>query len=138
MKISEIITDKYKLRIPPTVYYDLLADVQEVEEKQEPCGDAISRDAVIEHYNSGEILQCNHVSRNNLLNYIEGLPSIQPTAKENLVVENCISREAVKEFVEYIQTIKDKHNVEGSPINYGTICDLVIRGWKLVESEDKE
>jgi hypothetical protein len=36
MKISEIITDKYKLRIPPTVYYELLADVQEVEEEQEP------------------------------------------------------------------------------------------------------
>lgn len=35
MKISEIITDKYKLRIPPTVYYDLLADVVEIEE-QEP------------------------------------------------------------------------------------------------------
>lgn len=32
MKISEIITDKYKLRIPPTVYYELLADVREVEE----------------------------------------------------------------------------------------------------------
>lgn len=41
MKISEIITDKYKLRIPPTVYYDLLADVQEVEEKQEPILDKI-------------------------------------------------------------------------------------------------
>ena len=39
MKISEIITDKYKLRIPPTVYYDLLADVREVEEDQEPCED---------------------------------------------------------------------------------------------------
>ena len=37
MKISEMITDRYKLRIPPTVYYDLLADVQEVEEEQEPC-----------------------------------------------------------------------------------------------------
>lgn len=36
MKISEIITDKYKLRIPPTVYYELLADIQEVEEDQEP------------------------------------------------------------------------------------------------------
>ena len=36
MKISEIITDKYKLRIPPTVYYDLLADVLDVEEEQEP------------------------------------------------------------------------------------------------------
>ncbi len=36
MKISEIISDKYKLRLPPTVYYDLLADVQEAEEDQEP------------------------------------------------------------------------------------------------------
>jgi len=36
MKISEIITDRYKLRIPPTVYYELLADVLEAEEKQEP------------------------------------------------------------------------------------------------------
>lgn len=35
MKISEIITDKYKLRLPPTVYYDLLADVAEAEEEQE-------------------------------------------------------------------------------------------------------
>ena len=41
MKISEIITDKYKLRIPPTVYYDLLADVQEVEEEQEPIYDEL-------------------------------------------------------------------------------------------------
>ena len=36
MKISEIITDKYKLRIPPTVYYDLLADVREAEDEQQP------------------------------------------------------------------------------------------------------
>lgn len=36
MKISELITDKYKLRIPPTVYYDLLADVQKAEKEQEP------------------------------------------------------------------------------------------------------
>ena len=35
MKISEIIIDKYKLRIPPTVFYDLLADVREAEEEQE-------------------------------------------------------------------------------------------------------
>lgn len=35
MKISEIITDKYKLCIPPTTYYDLLADVVAAEEEQE-------------------------------------------------------------------------------------------------------
>ena len=43
MKISEIITDKYKLRIPPTVYYELLADVQEVEEEQEPILEKINK-----------------------------------------------------------------------------------------------
>ena len=68
MKISEIIKEKYKLRIPPTVYYELLADVVEAEEDQEPCNtdtckvvkaymnewdktnnsDAISRQAVLE------------------------------------------------------------------------------------------
>lgn len=36
LKISEMITDRYKLRIPPTVYYDLLADVRELEEEQRP------------------------------------------------------------------------------------------------------
>ena len=41
MKISEIITDKYKLRMPPTVYYELLADVLEAEEEQEPILDKI-------------------------------------------------------------------------------------------------
>ena len=45
MKISEIITDKYKLRIPPTVYYDLLADVQEMEE-QEPILDKIRAEII--------------------------------------------------------------------------------------------
>lgn len=47
--------------------------------------------------------------------------------------DDCVSRAEVKQFVEYIQSIKDSHNAEGTPINYGTICDLVIRGWKLME-----
>lgn len=50
MKISEIITDKYKLRIPPTVYYDLLADAQEAEEEQEPIIDKI-RAEIEQEYN---------------------------------------------------------------------------------------
>ena len=33
-QILEIL-DSYKLRIPPTVYYDLLADVVEAEDEQE-------------------------------------------------------------------------------------------------------
>ena len=35
MKISELITDKYKLRMPPIVYYELLADVLKAEDEQE-------------------------------------------------------------------------------------------------------
>ena len=55
--------------------------------------------------------------------------------KQAVKQERCdvISREAVKEFVERIQTIKDSHNENGTPINYGTICDLVIQGWKLMK-----
>ena len=34
-QILEII-ERYKLRIPPTVYYDLLADVREAEEESKP------------------------------------------------------------------------------------------------------
>lgn len=55
-------------------------------------------------------------------------------ALEQSTSDDCISREKVKEFVNYIQSVKDKHNEEGAPINYGTICDLVIRGWKLLDS----
>ena len=55
MKISEIITDKYKLRMPPTVYYELLADVVEVEEEQEPKkGHWIYDDVCHEHGHCSE------------------------------------------------------------------------------------
>lgn len=54
-------------------------------------------------------------------------------ASEQQPSEDCISRAEVQKFVSYIQSIKDSHNEEDTPINYGTICDLVIRGWKLVE-----
>lgn len=58
--------------------------------EQETCGDAISRQAVIEHYSTGEIAHCHHVSRNNLLDFIEQLPPVtsQPCG-------DCISRQAV-------------------------------------------
>lgn len=51
--------------------------------------------------------------------------------------ENCIDREEVKKFVEYIQTIKDNHNEKGNPINYGTICDIVIYGHRLLDSSNE-
>lgn len=80
MKISEIITDKYKLRIPHTVYYDLLADVREAEEEQEPCEDAISRQAVLEQINcwigSGEYRHTN--ATDYLCKRIKAISSVNP------------------------------------------------------------
>ena len=64
MKISEIITDKYKLRIPPTVYYELLADVQEVEEEQEPTDKNFTKadiDAIVKAINKGWELRVNEI-----------------------------------------------------------------------------
>lgn len=61
MKISEIITDKYKLRISPTVYYDLLADVVEAEEEQEKkTGHWIAIDEELSRYKCSE---CGEVIR---------------------------------------------------------------------------
>jgi hypothetical protein len=64
MKISEIIIDKYKLRIPPTVYYELLADVQEVEEEQEPTDKNFTKadiDAIVKAINEGWELRVNEI-----------------------------------------------------------------------------
>ena len=81
MKISEIITDKYKLRIPPTVYYELLAAVQEVEEEQEPCEDAISRQAGLE-YIEGSWAELGHSSENELVcQDIKKMPPVTPQPK---------------------------------------------------------
>ena len=102
MKISEIITDKYKLRIEPNVYYDLLADVREAEEEQEPIcpsagvdcedcpayEDAISRKAALDaieddarcgvysHFASYDDAQA-------FKNYIKDLPSVSSSEKPN-------------------------------------------------------
>lgn len=46
--------------------------------KQQPCDDAISRQAVMEHYSTGEIAHCHHISRNNLLDFVEQLPPVTP------------------------------------------------------------
>ena len=69
MKISEIIMDKYKLRIPPRVYYELLADVQEVEEEQEPT--------------TKKNLGVDCVARQDVERYIEGFVN-EYTPKEEL------------------------------------------------------
>lgn len=55
-------------------------------------------------------------------------------ALEQKSSDDCIDRQEVKKFVEYIQAIKDNHNEKGSPINYGTICDIVINAHRLLDS----
>lgn len=47
--------------------------------------------------------------------------------------EDYISRKEVREFVNFVQSIKDNHNEQGKPINYGTICDIVIRAHRLLD-----
>lgn len=111
MKISEIIMDKYKLRIPPTVYYDLLADVQEVEEEQEPTTDlgvdCISRRAVIEE------MEKRHTKGDYITKgFINSLPSVTPISSKghwikvgtrgfgysDIVICKCSECEKQKEF----------------------------------------
>ncbi len=69
----------------------------ELPEKAEENGDAISRKAVIEHYSTGEISRCHHISRNNLLDFIEQLPPLNSTQEP---YEDAISRNAMLEIEE--------------------------------------
>ena len=88
MKISEIITDKYKLRIPPTVYYDLLADVRELEEEQEPTTkndlgvDLISRNEVLNRLASIAKIKAKSDAQKSLMGrcmfMVERMPSVTP------------------------------------------------------------
>lgn len=64
-----------------------------------------------------------------------------PTTKNDLEVdcikksdaEEYIPRERLKEFVLNIQEIKDAHNENGEPINYGTICGILIDGYERLK-----
>jgi len=51
-----------------------------------------------------------------------------------------IPKEEVRQFIENIQKIKDNHNEHGEPINYGTICGILIEGYRLLDKyrEDKD
>ena len=134
MKISEIITDKYKLRMPPTVYYDLLADVVEVEEDQEPCEDAISRQAVI------DLVVANHIELNgvNVVMYsplckdIKQLSPVNPQPKTGHWYDKW-GKDGCSVCNEGID---DAQTFDGRPFKYCPMC-----GARMVEpqeSEDKE
>ena len=48
-----------------------------------------------------------------------------------------ILKEEVRQFIENIQKIKDNHNEHGEPINYGTICGILIEGYRLLDKYRK-
>lgn len=48
-----------------------------------------------------------------------------------------IPKEEVRQFIENIQKIKDNHNEYGEPINYGTICGILIEGYRLLDKYRK-
>ena len=65
-------------------------------EEQEPCEDCISReevcDYIAEFVNHEYATDREREMVKNIIGGIQHLPSIQPTTKENLVIEDCISR----------------------------------------------
>lgn len=105
MKISEIITDKYKLRIPPNVYYDLLADVREAEEEQEPicpsagidCEDCPAYEKKSEWEHDHEILKA----------YSDGASDVLDKIRAEIEQEPYVSKMEVLDIL-------DKYKAEGS------------------------
>ena len=58
---------------------------------------------------------------------------------DNVPTVEAIPKEEVRQFIENIQKIKDNHNEHGEPINYGTICGILIEGYRLLDKYcDKE
>ena len=49
-----------------------------------------------------------------------------------------INRDTFKEYVEFIQDIKARHldDREACPINYGTLCDILIKGYKMLTDNE--
>ena len=65
-----------------------------------------------------------------------GFECCQQTIVNAPTVE-AIPREEVRQFIENIQKIKDNHNEYGEPINYGTICGILIEGYRLLDKYRK-
>lgn len=166
MKISEIITDKYKLRIPPTVYYELLADVQEAEEEQDPetkndLGvDCISRD-VVKNYIQAHIHEIitesgedknKHTNRvlRSMIHGVNCMPSVTPQEPFKPMVEidlysvikqKYIEREVLDEIraeIERLQKMCDKNdlNLMAQYSAFGMVLDILDK--YKAETEDQE
>lgn len=65
-----------------------------------------------------------------------GTPDMIRLIEDTPTVE-AIPKEEVRQFIENIQKIKDNHNEYGEPINYGTICGILIEGYRLLDKYRK-
>lgn len=101
MKISEMITDRYKLRIPPTVYYDLLADVQEAEEEQEPT---TKNDLGVEHHKQNIQAYAHDFG----VSEEQAEKELRVTTKNNLGVD-CISRTSALDSINWAYNLSDAY-----------------------------
>lgn len=63
----------------------------------------------------------------------EELLSVYIRRIKKLAPVDAIPREEVKQFILSIQQIKDRHNEFNAPINYGTICGILIAGYRLLD-----
>ena len=117
-------------------------------EAQEPCEDAVSREMIMRHYDSGEYKHVNHISRNGLLDYIEQLPSVSPKPIE---CDDAVSRdEATYILTELIESCENgtpcyaKARVEMAALASVTPklpeCEDVVsrEAIRLVEMDEKE
>lgn len=93
--------------------------------EQDSCEDCISReevcDYIAEFVNHEYATDREREMVKHIIGGIQHLPSIQPTTKENLVVGDCISRQAVLDLVE---DMTDQFGVEHRVITEGVISML--------------
>lgn len=92
----------------------------------EPCEDAVSREAIMKHYNDGELSHVYYLSRNNLLDYIESLPSVTPKAEPQWIP---VTERLPEEYGNYLISIHG----EDEP-DIGTINPNDKRGWSLCDA----
>ena len=124
MKISEMIADRYKLRIPPTVYYELLADVQEFEERQEPTTkndlgvdieDAVVRLKAFKHLigydKDSEIVKATQKSLDMAIKALEQEPILDKIYADIQRLRGC-SCSCSDGIIDDIEDIIDKYKVE--------------------------
>ena len=46
--------------------------------------------------------------------------------------EDCVDRKEVMKFAEFVQSVKDEYCDNKEVLNFGTLCDIVIKAWRIV------